>query len=266
MHPMLAIAIQAARQAGRLISRAYYQGKISQIDSKGNNDFVSEVDRQSEATIIELLQRAYPEHSILAEESGHHQGKSDYEWVIDPLDGTTNFLHNNPQFAVSIALRQQGRTELGVIYDPLRDELFTTLRGKGAFLNDRRIRVGNLTGLPGALLGTGFPFKTPHYLETYLSTFSALFPQVSDVRRAGAASLDLAYIAAGRLDGFWEMGLREWDVAAGALMIQEAGGLVSDFAGGHNFLISGNVVAGNPRLLKGILQTINPLLPPELLK
>jgi myo-inositol-1(or 4)-monophosphatase len=263
---MLAIATQAARQAGKLISRAYYQGKISQVDSKGNNDFVTEVDRQSEAAIIEVLQRAFPEHSILAEESGHIKGKSEYEWIIDPLDGTTNFFHGNPQFAISIALRHQGRLEMGVIYDPLRDELFTALRGKGAFLNDRRIRVGSLTGLQGALLGTGFPFKMPLYLDIYLATFSALFPQVSDVRRAGSAALDLAYVASGRLDGFWEMGLREWDIAAGVLLIQEAGGLVSDFAGGHNFLVSGNVVAGNPKLLKGILQAINPLLPAELQK
>jgi len=262
MHPMLNMAIRAARRAGTMIVRALEQRPGLHIDTKGKNDFVSEVDRQAEVAIIEILKKAYPDHAILAEESGSQPGnKAIYEWVIDPLDGTTNFLHGHPQFSVSIALKCQGRVELGVIYDPLREDLYTASRGEGAFLNDRRLRVTNLASMEGALLGTGFPFRTPHYLETYLNSFKALFPLVADVRRAGSAALDLAYVAAGRLDGFWEIGLQEWDMAAGALLVLEAGGLVSDFAGGNEYLKTGNIVAGTPKVLKGILQAIEPGLP-----
>jgi myo-inositol-1(or 4)-monophosphatase len=260
MHPMLNIATRAARRAGTLIVRSLEQRSSLHIDTKGRNDFVSEVDRQAEAAIIETLQKAYPDHAILAEESGQHKGNHEYEWVIDPLDGTTNFLHGHPQFSISIALKYQGRLEIGLIYDPLREELYTSTRGEGAFLNDRRIRVSSLNSLEGALLGTGFPFRKPHYLETYLNTFKALHPLVGDVRRAGSAALDLAYVAASRLDGFWEIGLSEWDMAAGVLLILEAGGLVSDFGGGHEYLKTGNIVAGSPKVFKGILQAIQPQL------
>ncbi|EIJ42465.1 inositol monophosphatase/fructose-1,6-bisphosphatase family protein [Beggiatoa alba B18LD] len=266
MHPMLNTAIKAARLAGALMVRAREQGSNYTVDRKGKGDFVSNIDKQAEAIIIETLQRAYPEHTILAEESGLQTNpkNSDYEWIIDPLDGTSNFLHGSPHFAVSIALRYQGRIEQGVVYDPLRQEIFTASRGAGAFLNDRRIRVSSLANLDDALVGTGFPFKYPLYIDSYMATFRALFPMVSDVRRAGSAALDLAYVACGRLDGFWEIGLQEWDIAAGVLLVEEAGGLLSDFSGGFNYFKTGNIVAGSPKIFKGILQTIQPHLLPEL--
>lgn len=266
MHPMLNIAVRAARSAGTIIVRSLEKSHNLQIDKKGQNDFVTEVDRQAEASIINTLSKAYPDHGILAEESGVQAGKDDHQWIIDPLDGTTNFLHRNPQFCVSIALKYKNRLEQALIYDPLRDELYTASRGQGAFLNGRRVRVSRLTSLDGALLGTGFPFRMQHHIHTYLNTFNALFSLVSDVRRAGSAALDLAYVAAGRLDGFWEIGLGEWDMAAGSLLIQEAGGLISDFSGGNDYMKTGNIVAGTPKVFKGILQTIQPHLSDELKK
>lgn len=260
MQPMLNIATRAAVRAGKIMVRALNQGRDLHVDSKGHNDFVSEIDRQAEATIIEILHKAYPDHAFLAEESGRHATASDYEWVIDPLDGTTNFVHGYPQFSVSIALKHHGQLELGLVYDPLREELFTAARGEGAFLNDRRLHVSRLPSLEGALLGTGFPFKMQHHLDSYLDTFKALFPLVADVRRAGSAALDLAYVAAGRLDGFWEIGLREWDMAAGVLLIQEAHGFVADFGGGYDYLSTGNIIGGNAKIVKGITETIQPHL------
>jgi len=263
MHPMLNIAVRAARSAGNVISRSMVRLDSISVQVKERNDFVTEVDRDAENVIIGILRKAYPDHAILAEESGQTSG-DDFQWIIDPLDGTTNFLHGFPQFAVSIALRHKGRLEQAVVYDPLSQELFTATRGDGAMLNDRRIRVSNRAGLEGALLGTGFPFKAQHHLDTYLDMFRALFPQTAGIRRAGAAALDLAYVAAGRLDGFWEIGLSTWDMAAGVLLIQEAGGLSSDFSGGHNHLESGNLVAGNPKVFAEILKTIRPHVTPEL--
>lgn len=263
MHPMLNIAVRAARSAGNVISRSMARLDSISVQVKERNDFVTEVDRNAENEIIAILRKAYPDHAILAEESGVTSG-DDFQWIIDPLDGTTNFLHGFPQFAVSIALRHRGRLEQAVVYDPLSQELFTATRGDGAMLNDRRIRVSNRTGLEGALLGTGFPFRAQHHLDTYLDMFRALFPQSAGIRRAGAAALDLAYVAAGRLDGFWEIGLSTWDMAAGVLLIQEAGGLSSDFSGGHNHLESGNLVAGNPKVFAEILKTIRPHVTPDL--
>jgi myo-inositol-1(or 4)-monophosphatase len=227
------------------------------IGTKQRNDFVSEVDRLAEAEIIRLIHRAYPEHAVLAEESGR-QGESEFEWVVDPLDGTTNFLHGFPQFAVSIALKHRGRLDQAVVYDPLRQELFTASRGAGATLNDRRIRVTRANGLDGALLGTGFPFRQQQHLDAYLAMFRALFPDAAGIRRAGAAALDLAYVAAGRLDGFWEIGLNEWDTAAGALLVLEAGGMVSDFDGGGDYLETGNVICAGPRLHGTMVAAIRP--------
>lgn len=267
MQPIVTIAVRAARRAGSLITSAMDQVDRLDITEKATNDFVTEVDRQAEASIIGVIHDAYPDHSILGEEGGEIPGKkgdADYQWIIDPLDGTTNFLHGFPQFAVSIGVKHKGRLEHAVVYDPTRQELFTASRGGGAQLNDRRLRVTNRKGLEGALLGTGFPFKQQHHLDTYLATFKALFPVTAGIRRPGSAALDLAYVAAGRLDGFWEIGLNPWDMAAGALLIQEAGGLISDFGGGDDYLETGNVVAGNPKVFKAILQTIRPHLPPEL--
>jgi len=265
MHPTLNIAIRAARNAGNVIVRYVHQVDSLNITVKGYNDFVSEVDRQAESEIINVLRRAFPDHGILAEEGGEHAG-TEYQWIIDPLDGTTNFLHGFPQFAVSIALRHKKKIEQAVIYDPLRQELFTATLGSGAFLNERRIRVSKAKELEGTLIGTGFPFKHPQHLDAYLAMFKAIHLQTAGIRRAGAASLDLAYVAAGRLDGFWEIGLKPWDMAAGVLLIQEAGGLISDFSGGHEFLETGNIVAGNPKVFKAILQNIQPLLTSNLKK
>jgi myo-inositol-1(or 4)-monophosphatase len=263
MNPTLNIAVRAARSAGNVIIRNLGKLDTLAIHTKDRNDFVTEVDRQAEQEIIYTLRKAFPGHGILAEESGLQEG-DEYQWIIDPLDGTTNFLHGFPQFAVSIALRHKGRMEQGVIYDPLRQELFTATRGAGAMLNDRRIRVTKRNSLEGALLGTGFPFRSQQHLDAYFDMFRALFPQAAGIRRAGAAALDLAYVASGRLDGFWEIGLNIWDMAAGVLLIQEAGGLSSDFTGGHNHLESGNIVAGNPKLFAEILKSIRPFVPAEL--
>ncbi|HKK14835.1 MAG TPA: inositol-1-monophosphatase [Gammaproteobacteria bacterium] len=263
MHPMLNIAVRAARSAGDLIVRQLDRVDQLKVDTKDRNDFVTDVDRRAEETIIRTLRKAYPDHAILAEEGGAREG-DEFRWIIDPLDGTTNFLHGFPQFAVSIALQHRGRLEQAVVYDPLRQELFTATRGGGALLNNRRIRVTRLPGLDGALLGTGFPFKMHHHLDAYLGMFRNLFLDTAGIRRAGAASLDLAYVAAGRLDGFWEVGLQPWDMAAGVLLIQEAGGIVGDFSGGHDFLDTGNVVAGSPKVFAAIVNAIRPHLSAQL--
>jgi len=262
---MLNIAVRAARNAGNLIVR--YLDRVDQltISSKEHNDFVTEVDRGAEQEIIGVIRKAYPDHAILAEESGAQQG-DDYQWIIDPLDGTTNFLHGFPQFSVSIALRHEGRLEQAVVYDPMRQELFTASRGAGALLNDRRIRVSKQRALEGALLGTGFPYKDQQHLDAYLGMFRALMKDTAGIRRPGSAALDLAYVAAGRFDGFWEIGLNIWDMAAGVLLVQEAGGLVSDFAGGHDFLSTGNIVAATPKLLPAMLKEIHPHLNEHLRK
>ncbi len=260
MHPMLNIAVSAARNAGDIIVR--YLNRIDHltISSKDRNDFVSEVDRQAEDEIIATLRKAYPDHGILAEESGTHGNGDEYQWIIDPLDGTTNFLHGFPQFAVSIALRHKGKLEQAVIYDPMRQELYTASRGGGAFLDNRRIRVSNQTGLEGALLGTGFPYKDMQHLDAYLGMFRAFIPKVAGIRRPGSAALDLAYVAAGRYDGFWEIDLNAWDIAAGILLVREAGGLVGDLNGGHTHLETGNIVAAAPKLFPAMLREIRPHL------
>lgn len=257
MHPMLNTAVRAARSAGELILRSSDNIGQLRIDQKGKNDFASEVDRAAEREIITIIKTAYPDHAILAEESGVHEG-NDYVWVIDPLDGTTNFLHGFPQYAVSIALKHKGRLEVGVVYDPLRDELFSAERGGGAMLNSRRLRVTQQTSLKGALLGTGFPFKTDLHLDAYMGMFRALTTECAGLRRAGAAALDLAYVAAGRLDGFWEIGIMEWDMAAGILLIKEAGGVVTDFSFNDKYMQSGNVIAGSPKMHQLIYQKITP--------
>jgi myo-inositol-1(or 4)-monophosphatase len=265
VHPMMNIAVRAAREAGSIIARNADQIDTLTINEKAENDFVSEVDRRAEQAIIRTLHKAYPDHAILAEESGTHEG-NDYEWIIDPLDGTTNFVHGFPHFAVSIALRHKNRLEQAVVYDPMREELFTASRGSGAQLNGKRIRVTERRGLEGALLGTGIPFREEHmvYMEPYLQMMQALIPGSAGIRRAGSAALDLAYVAAGRLDGFWEIGLNPWDMAAGVLLIEEAGGLISDLTGKASHLQSGDVVAANPRLFKAMLQKIRPFVPEAL--
>ncbi len=265
MQPALNIAVKAARQAGNVITRAFGRLDEVTITTKGNNDFVSEVDKRAESEIIKVIRQAYPHHAILAEEGGASDG-DEHCWIIDPLDGTTNFLHGFPQFAVSIALRYRQQLEQAVIYDPISQELFTASRGCGAFCNQRRLRVSSARGLNGTLLGTGFPFRDFEYLDEYLACFRALLLKTSGIRRPGAAALDLAYVAAGRLDGFWEIGLKPWDMAAGVLMIQEAGGMVSDFSGKDQFLERGHIIAGTPKVFDEMLAEIRPLMPEKLLK
>ncbi len=257
MSPMLSIAVKAARRAGSLINRATQDVDLLTVERKGVSDYVSEVDRMAEQTIVETLTEAYPDHAILAEEGGA-KGQSDYVWIIDPLDGTTNFLHGFPQFAVSIGLQVKGVLSLAVVYDPTRNELFTATRGRGAHLNDRRLRVSKQTRLQESLIGTGFPYRDFTYLDDYLKMFRELLPKTAGLRRPGCASLDLAYVAAGRYDGFWEAGLKPWDIAAGVLLIQEAGGLVTDFDGGENYMATGNVVGGNPKVFSQLLKVIQP--------
>lgn len=247
MHPTLNTAVKAARRAGKIIVRSFDRGDTLSIDRKGFNDFVSEVDKAAEEEIIEVLRHAYPNHAILAEESGEHTG-DDHQWIIDPLDGTTNFLHGFPQCAVSIALRHRGRLEQAVVFDPLRDELFTASVGDGAHLNNRRIRVSRARKLDQALLGTGFPFRSMEHLDSALRTMKELLPRTSGIRRPGSAALDLAYVACGRFDGFWETGLEPWDLAGGCLLIREAGGMVSDLQNGGRYIETGGVVAGNPHI------------------
>lgn len=263
MHPMLNMAIKAARRAGSVIMRHIDRLERVAIESKGRNDFVTEVDRMAESEIIQVLRTAYPDHAILAEESGSVAG-NDWRWIIDPLDGTTNFLHGFPQFAVSIALQNKDRLEQAVVFDPLKNELFTATRGDGAHLNERRIRVSRVTDLDRALLGTGFPFKSHEYLDAWLNMLRDLLKRSSGIRRPGSAALDLAYVACGRYEGFWEFGLSPWDMAAGCLLIQEAGGLVSDLTGGQRFLETGHVLAGNPKIHPQLLQYILPHLPAAL--
>ena len=258
MHPMLNTAVSAARAAGRITTRAWGRPDRMNTREKARNDWVSDVDVNAEEAIVQTLKKAYPDHAILAEEGGNQPGATgaEHEWIIDPLDGTTNYLREIPQYAVSIALRQKGRLEHAVVYDPLKEELFTATRGGGAFLNNRRIRVGQRKDLTGALLGTGIPFREGQDLERYLRTLRHLIPGTAGIRRPGSAALDLAWVACGRFDGFWEIRLHPWDVAAGILLVQEAGGTVTDFAGGPDFLSGSQIVASNGRIHAHMLRVI----------
>ena len=263
MEPMINIALRAARKAGENIVRASDDLDRFDIVAKGVNDYVSEVDINAEQEIIYHLQKAYPDHAIRGEETGlTGDENADYRWIIDPLDGTTNFTRGIPHYAVSIACLFKGKLEHAVVLDPVRQEEFTASRGRGAQLNGRRIRVSNRTSLEGALLGTGIPFKghCEDKLEPYAKSVEVLAGQCAGIRRAGAASLDLAYVAAGRLDAFWEIGLAQWDIAAGALLVKEAGGLIADIDASDRYMESGNIVCGNPKCFKAVLQATKPLL------
>jgi myo-inositol-1(or 4)-monophosphatase len=256
MHPMLNIAVRAARRAGSIINRAALDGGGLNVRSKRAKDFVTQVDQAAEQAIIEIARKAYPEHGFLAEESGASGQHAEFVWIIDPLDGTTNFIHGFPQYCVSIGIQQRGTLAHAVIYDPARNELFTASKGRGAFLNDRRIRVSTLTKFGDALVGTGFPFKELERLDLYTRQLQTMMKTCTGVRRAGAAALDLAYVACGRLDAFWELGLSPWDMAAGALLIQEAGGLVGDLKGDQGFLESGDIAAATPKLFTALLEAL----------
>ena len=263
---MLNTAVKAARRAGAIINRASLDLDLVKVTKKGHHDFVTEVDQAAEAAIIDALLTAYPDHSILAEESGLSNGKGKSEivpveaeniWIIDPLDGTTNFIHGFPQYCVSIALSQRGQITQGVIYDPTRNDLFTASRGRGAFLNDRRMRVSSRIKMGECLIGTGFPFRELDTLDQYTKMFRLMVEQCAGLRRPGSAALDLAYLAAGRLDGFFEIGLKPWDMAAGALMITESGGLIGDFEGNSDYLYQGDVLAGNPKIFGQLVQHLS---------
>jgi len=258
MHGMVNIAVRAARRAGELIVRQINQLEALEVAEKGRNDYVSEVDHLAEDAIIEVIHDHYPDHSVLAEERGQ-QGTHEYQWIIDPLDGTTNYLHGFPVFAVSIAVAHKGQLEHGVVYDPLRQEIFTASRGQGAQLDGRRIRVSRRMSLRHSLIATGFPYRDDNgRLDQYLAMLKSVIQASAGVRRPGSAALDLCYVAAGRVDGFWELGLSTWDMAAGALMIREAGGRVSDYQGTDRFLESGDIVAGNPKVYAALSKLLAP--------
>ena len=263
MNPTTNIAARAAREAGALLLRYFGHVEKLEVHEKQANDFVTEVDRASEQIIIQAIKKAFPSHSILAEESGSTRGDN-YRWIIDPLDGTTNYLHGFPQFSISIALEYKGELESAVVYDPLKDEMFSADRGNGAYLNDHRIRVSSLKSLNGALLGTGIPYRDQTHVDAYFGMMKALIKDAAGIRRPGSAALDFAYLAAGRIDGFWELGLASWDFAAGSLLVKEAGGVVTDLAGGSRHLETGNVVAGNFKMHQAMLNEIKPFLSPGL--
>lgn len=253
---MVNIAVRAARAAGDIIVRNMDRLDRVKVATKRNNDFVSDVDQKAENAIIEVIQQSYPDHGILAEESGLQGQESEYQWIIDPLDGTTNYLHGFPQFAVSIALKHKDRLEAGVIYDPVSQELYTAARGEGAQLNGKKIRVTGHIGLKNALLSTGFPYHDQSYLDTYLDTMKQLMAQTAGLRRPGSAALDLAWLAAGRTDGFWEFNLNAWDIAAGILLVREAGGIITDFQGSDKYLESGDIIAASPKVFPEMLKII----------
>lgn len=254
MQAFLTIAVRAARKAGDYIIRE--SDKITSVQSKSQHDYVTNVDQSAEQLLIDTISYSYPKHAFLCEESGQ-TGQSDYQWIIDPIDGTTNFIRKVPHWAISIACNYKGRTEVGVIYNPITQELFTAVRGRGAQLNNKRIRVSESKGLEHSLLATGFPFRNKDKLAEYMSIFNKLYPHCSDMRRSGSAALDLAYVAAGRFEGFWEFGLNEWDTAAGVLMINEAGGMVSDITGNPNYQESNSILAANPKAFKAMLKLIH---------
>jgi len=250
MHALLNVAVMAARRAGAVLIRKMSSLQKLKIEQKGHNDYVSDADHAAEKAVIQCILKHYPDHAILAEESGA-QGESDHLWIVDPLDGTTNYLHGFPVFAVSIGLQIKGRMEHAVVYDPMRQELFTASRGEGAQVDGRRIRISGQKQLERALVGTGFPFRqSEKELKPYLEMLGKTVLNTSGVRRPGAAALDLAYVAAGRLDAFWETGLAPWDLAAGSLLIREAGGIISGLDGSENFLETGHVLCGTPKIYK----------------
>jgi len=260
LHPMLNTAVKAARSAGALINRASMDIDLLKVNTKAPNDFVTEVDQAAEKVIIETLLAAYPGHGILAEESGRAHGAKDseYVWIIDPLDGTTNFIHGLPVYAVSIALAHRGQVQQAVVYDPTRNDLFYASRGRGAFCNDKRLRVSKRLRLAESLIGTGFPFRKGDDFKRYMQMFEDVMQHCAGLRRPGAAALDLCYVAAGHYDGFFETGLQPWDMAAGSLMITEAGGLVGNFTGEADFLYKCEVVAGNPKVYAQLVSILTP--------
>jgi myo-inositol-1(or 4)-monophosphatase len=253
---LLQTAIDASRLGGEILLENLNRLAPLVAEVKGAFDYVTEVDRQSEQAIVDLIRERFPGHSFLAEESGTSSHEADYRWIIDPLDGTTNYIHGFPVFAVSVAVERRGEIVAAAVHDPMRQETFSAEAGKGSFLNEQRISVSRTAEISRCLVGTGFPFRTKHLIEPYLAVFRKVFAMASDVRRAGSASLDLAWLAAGRLDGFWELNLSYWDIAAGMLLIREAGGKVSDLAGGPIDVTKGNIVASNGLIHQWLVDTV----------
>lgn len=257
MEPMVNIALRAARRAGQIIVRALDRADLLKVENKGTHDYVSEIDRQAEAVIVDTIRKAYPDHAVLGEEFGQHGDDSEFVWIIDPLDGTTNFLQGIPHFSTSIGIRRGSTLLHGVIADPLRHEEFTASRGAGARMNGQRLRVTTTAKLDESLLAADLVFsKAERHGAFYLDALGTLLPRCKGVRHQGSAALDLAYVAAGRIDGFFEIGLKPWDMAAGAVIVREAGGFVSDIAGGDRFMETGNVVAANPKVSRELVRTL----------
>ncbi|UAA39425.1 inositol-1-monophosphatase [Paraneptunicella aestuarii] len=256
MHPMLNIAIRAARSAGDFIARSFESDVDIKAEKKGDNDYVTKIDREAEQIIINKIKQSYPEHSFVGEESGITEGSEDFKWVIDPIDGTTNFVMGVPHFCVSIALFYKGKLDQAVVFDPIRSELFTASKGKGAQMNNYRLRVNQSKELTGTLLGSGFPYKKKENSVEAIERFGKVYEKCGDIRCSGSAALDMAYVAAGRLDGYWEKGIKPWDIAAGELLVKEAGGLVTDFAGGHDHLKKEEAVAGNPKIVQSLVKIL----------
>ena len=254
MHPMLNIAVRAARVAGNIITKGFENRHDLILESKGDNDYVTQIDKDAEQAIIHKIQQSYPEHAFVGEEGGVVEGNEDFKWIIDPLDGTTNFIRGIPHFAVSIALMYKGRLDQAVVFDPIRGELFTASKGNGAQLNGYRIRVANSRDLSNTILATAFPFKDKANLPVCLERFTQIYQECGDVRRCGSAALDLAYVAAGRYDGYWEKGIKPWDIAAGELLVREAGGMCTDYSGGNDHMKKGEIVSGGPKIIQGLVK------------
>lgn len=260
MQALLNTAVKAAHRAGDIANRQLKRLDEIRVRNKGVNDFVTQVDEAAEESIIKTIRKYYPDHAIMAEESGNSGDNNEFTWIIDPLDGTTNFIHGFPVFSVSIALRIKGRLSIGVVYDPNRQELFTAMRGHGSQVDGHKIRVSGRRGLEGALIGTGFPYRSHDRMKSYLAMLEQVLLETAGVRRPGSAALDLANLAAGRLDGFWEFGLNIWDIAAGSLLVREAGGLISELEGKDDYLTTGNIVAGSPRVHDALKKLLTPHL------
>lgn len=260
MKDFLIVAIESVKLAGEIIRKRIGSLSNNEITKKSVSDYVTEVDIQSEKTVIEHIKKHFPQHEIMAEESSNDYKKAEYLWIIDPLDGTTNFIHGFPVFAISLALIYKGELILGVVYDPSREDLFFAEKGSGAFLNGQRIKVSSIKEPALSLIATGFPFRNKQYIDSYIKIFHSLLYSVSDLRRAGAAAIDLAYVACGRVDGFFEFALSPWDVAAGTVLIKEAGGMVSDFEGGNGYLKTGHIIAGNPTIHAFLVEKIKKIL------
>lgn len=254
MHPMLNIAVRAARVAGTIISRGFENQSDLMTQAKGDNDYVTRIDKEAEQAIISKIKQSFPDHSFVGEEGGVVAGDDDFKWIIDPLDGTTNFIKGIPHFAVSIALMHKGRLDQAVVFDPIRGELFTASKGAGAQLNGFRIRASKAKELNQTILATAFPFKNKKSLPQYMDTFGKIFAESGDIRRSGSAALDLAYVASGRYDGYWESGLKPWDIAAGELLVRESGGLVTDFSGGNDPMHKGEIVAGAAKVVQALVK------------